>query len=139
VVEYWVSDQCDWLESVDEDSDPTELSRGMTAWQALEQRFKSTFIDSAEKERALLDILKLRMKEGNVERYIADFKRLARLAGMDVDDSFNLKLFARGLPMRLAGSCIDLEHPKTFEQWAKAAQNQQKNRLWWKQRLRHWR
>jgi DNA-binding GntR family transcriptional regulator len=98
MVEWWVQCQDEWLEKV-EDDDPT-------AWQVLEQKFKTDFFDYAGDVIAQQQIRKLRMKDGNGDKYIADFKELARRA----------------------------EDPKTSEQWAKAAQQQQKNWLE-KQRL----
>ena len=121
MVELWVHCQDKWLWKVEDDDDPT------TAWQTLEQNFKTDFFDYAGPEIAQQQILKLRMKDGNVDKYIADFKELARRAGHNADELYNLQLFARGLPRRLADNCIDFENPETFEQWAKAAQQQQKN------------
>jgi hypothetical protein len=120
-VEGWVFLQDEWLEKA-EDDDPT-------AWQTLEQNFRNDFNDYAGPEIAQLAIDKLRMKKGNVDQYIADFERLARRAGYNVDDPSNLRLFAGGLPSQLAESCIGHEDPKTFEQWTKAAQRQQKKWL----------
>lgn len=116
MVEGWCFLQSEWLDKVE---DPT-------AWQELEQKFKKDFVDHAGPELAQQEFRKLRMKDGNVDKYIADFEELARRAGHNVDDPANLQLFAQGLPVRLAENCIKLEDPKAFEQWAKAAQKHQK-------------
>ena len=105
--EWWVTHRCEGLEEVE--ADPT-------AWQTLEQQFKNDFIDYAGPILAQAEILKLRMKEGNVDQYIDDFKELARRGGHNVDDPSNLRPFAQGLPIRLFRSCIDHESPETFEQ-----------------------
>jgi Retrotransposon gag protein len=118
--EWWITHRGEGLEEVE--ADPT-------AWQTLEQQFKNDFIDYAGPILAQAEILKLRMKEGNVDQYIDDFKELARRGGHNVDDPSNLRLFAQGLPIRLFKNCIDHESPETFEQWAKAAQRQQKTWL----------
>ena len=124
-VEWWTLRQDEWLDKVVE-ADP---ATHMTAWQTLEQEFKNAFIDSADRERAQLEIGSLRMKEGNVDRYIAEFKELARRGGYGFDEPANLLLFARGLPKRLAENCIEYEDPETFEEWVKAAQKQQQKWL----------
>ena len=67
------------------------------------------------------------MSGGNIDQYIADFEFLAQHAGIDVNDPTTIRLFSEGMPFSLAKSCIKLEQPKSFEQWAKAAQVQQRN------------
>jgi hypothetical protein len=67
------------------------------------------------------------MKEGKVDEYISTFELLGQRSGMDLDGPSALLMFARGLPQKLAEACIDEENPENFEQWAKAAQRQQRN------------
>ena len=61
-----------------------------------------------------------------VGQYIASFESMGHCAGVDLNDPSNLRTFkfAKGLPRKLAESCIDIEGPETFAQWALAAQNQ---------------
>jgi len=99
----------------------------MTAWDALEQDFRHSFIDYTIHEKAHDDLRKLKMSGGNIDQYIADFKFLAQHAGIDVNNPTAIRLFSEGMPFSLAESCIKLEQPKSFEQWAKAAQAQQRN------------
>ena len=94
----------------------------MTARDALEQDFRHLFIDYTVHEKAHNDLRKLKMSEGNVDQYIADFKFLAQCTGIDVNDPTMIQLFSEGMPFSLAESCIKLEQPKSFEQWAKVAQ-----------------
>jgi hypothetical protein len=119
-VEDWVFLQDLWLEKAEDDP---------TAWQTLEQKFKNDFDDYAGREIAQLQIEKLQMEGDDVDQYIADFERLARRAGYNLNDPASLRVFARGLPNRLAESCMDHEDTETFEQWTKAAQRQQKKWL----------
>jgi len=49
---------------------------------------------------------------------------LGHQAGMDLDEVTALRLFARGLPEKLADACIDLDGPKSFEQWRNSTQRQ---------------
>src|SRR6266403_911390 len=62
-----------------------------------------------------------------IDQYIADFEFLAQRAGIGVNDPTAIRLFSEGMPFSLAKSCIKLEQPKSFKQWAKAAQAQQRN------------
>ena len=120
----WVKYQRKWLAEVQ--ADPSLLPFRMTAWQVLEREFKKAFIDYAEQERAREEIKKLRMKDGNVDQYIAMFRDIAQRAGLNLNDPANIHQFASGMPLKLAESCIDYERPKTFDDWATAAQQHQK-------------
>ncbi len=99
----------------------------MTAWDALKQDFCHSFINYVVHEKAYDDLRKLKMAGGNINQYIVDFKFLAQHAGINVNDPTAIRLFSKGMPFSLAKSCIKLEQPKSFEQWAKAAQVQQRN------------
>ena len=107
-------------------ADPSMLPFRMTAWQVLEREFKKAFIDYAEQKRAREDIKKLWMKDGNIDQYIAMFCDIAHRAGLNLNEPTNIQQFASGMPLKLAESCIDYERPKTFDEWATAAQQHQK-------------
>ncbi len=124
-VEGWCEWQYAWLDKVE--ANPRILSYGMTAWDALEQDFRHSFIDYMVHEKAHDNLRKLKMSRGNVNQYIADFKFLAQRTGIDVNNPTAIRLFSEGMPFSLAESCIKLEQPKSFKQWAKAAQVQQRN------------
>jgi len=119
-VEGWCEWQYTWLDKVE--ANPHILSYGMTAWDTLEQDFRHSFIDYAVHEKAHNDLRKLKMSRGNVNQYIVDFEFLAQHTGIDVNDPTTIRLFSEGMPFSLAESCIKLEQPKSFKQWAKAAQ-----------------
>lgn len=126
-VEGWTERSYEWLDKLQ--AKKTTLPFGMTAWEALKQDFRNAFVDYAEHERAADELKKLRMTEGRIDEYIASFERLAHRANADLNDPLNLCLFARGLPSRLCNTCIDINSPESFEQWAKAAQHHQRNWL----------
>jgi hypothetical protein len=126
-VEGWTQHTYDWLEQVE--ADPSQLPFKMTAWQALEANFKRLFIDYAEHERVQDELRKLKMKDSNVDEYIAAFQLLGHCAGMNLDDPSTLRLFVRGLLKSLADSCIDIDLPENFEQWANTAQQHHHNYL----------
>jgi hypothetical protein len=126
-VEGWTQCTYDWLDQVK--TDPSLLPFKMNAWQALEADFKQYFIDYAEHEWAQDELRKLKMKDSNVDEYIATFQLLGHHAGMNLDNPSTLQLFAWGLPKSLTDSCIDIDSPKNFEQWANAAQWHHRNYL----------
>ena len=75
-VKGWVEQMYNWLDSVDQI--PRLIPPGQNAWQVLKGRFKSTFIDYAENVRAQEELKKLRIKEGNVDKYVATFELLGQ-------------------------------------------------------------
>jgi len=89
----WAERSYDWLDQIK--ADPTMLPPGMTAWQALEDKFRRAFVDYAEVGRVLDELEKLRMTKGRVDEYIAEFERLAHRIGANLDDPTNLRTFAR--------------------------------------------
>jgi hypothetical protein len=65
----------------------------------------------------------LKMKDSNVDEYIAAFQLLSHCMGMNLDDLSVLRLFMHGLLKSLADSCIDIDSPENFEQWANTVQH----------------
>jgi hypothetical protein len=126
-VEGWMQCTYDWLDQVK--ANPSQTPFKMTAWQALEADFKRSFINYAEHEHVQDELRKLKMKDSNVDEYIAAFQLLGHHAGMNLDDPSVLRLFAHRLLKSLANSCIDIDSPENFEQWANAAQCHHRNYL----------
>jgi hypothetical protein len=101
----------------------------MSAWQALEANFKRSFINYMEHKCMQDELRKLKMKDSNVDEYITAFQLLGHHMGMNLDDPSALRLFACGLPKSLADSCIDIDLPENFKQWANVAQCHHQNYL----------
>jgi hypothetical protein len=118
--EGWVRQQDDWLDKVEEDRNLLPWLHN--EWMVMEAEFKKAFIDYAEHERANDELRKLRMKDGNIDAYIARFSQLAYQGGHDKDEPEITRLFAMGLPQALANVCLEQSDPDTFEEWAHAAQ-----------------
>ena len=132
-VEGWVEQMYNWLDTVDQI--PGMIPPGQNAWQVLEGRFKSAFVDYAEDVCAQEELKKLKMKEGNMDEYVATFELLGQRAQGDLNNPFLLTHFAHGLPKALADACIDNESPETFQEWKAAALRQQKN--WMRKQALH--
>jgi len=122
--EGWVDAADRWLRHIVED--PSMIPRRSNAWKELEKCFKEAFSDYAEHERAQDELKKLKMKNDNLDEYLAAFETQALCANIDMNDHTNLQTFALGLPRSLADACIKMENPKTYKQWRATVQRQQK-------------
>jgi len=122
--EGWVDAANRWLHHIVED--PSMIPQRSNAWRELEKRFKEAFSNYAEHERAQDKLKKLKMKNNNLDEYLAAFETQALRANIDMNDHTNLRTFALGLPRSLANACIKMENPKTYEQWRATVQRQQK-------------
>jgi len=96
------------------------------AWKELKKRFKEAFSDYAERKRAQDELKKLKMKNDNLDEYLAAFKTHALCTDIDINDHTNLQTFALRLPRSLADACIKIDNPKTYKQWRATVQCQQK-------------
>jgi hypothetical protein len=126
-VEGWTQWTYDWLDQVE--MDLSLLPFKMNTWQALEANFKWSFVDYAKHKCTQDELRKLKMKDSNVDEYIASFQLLGHHAGMNLDDPSALQLFAQGLPKSLTDSCINIDSPENFKQWANAVQRHHQNYL----------
>ena len=113
-----------WIQLVTHD--PSIIPRRSNIWCELEKKFKESFSDYAERERAQDELKRLKMKGDNLDEYLATFETLGLRAELDPNDPSNLRTFALGLPRSLADACIRMESPETYEQWRVASQRQQK-------------
>jgi len=86
--EGWVDVADRWLCHVIED--PSMIPRQSNAWKELEKRFKEAFSDYAECKRAQDELKKLKMKNDNLDKYLATFETQALHADIDMNDHTNL-------------------------------------------------
>jgi hypothetical protein len=134
-VKLWVQRNTSWLLQVK--GNPDLLPKGKNAWEVLEADFRYSFEDYCGREIAVLKLLKLQMKQGQLDDYIAEFEYLAVRARYGLNELPTAKLFASGLPRKLAEACIGDEFPESFDQWTTAVrhrypvwkQQQAKNRM----------
>jgi hypothetical protein len=92
-------------------------------------------MDYTQQEKAHDQLQKLKMILENIDEYISKFQMLGHQANIDLDEVTALRLFARGLPEKLADTCIDLDSPESFERWRNSAQRQ--HRAWLKKQAIH--
>src|SRR6266566_7472375 len=122
--EGWVEMQDKWLEDVMEDS--SLLPWQMNEWQVMEKEFKKAFMDYARHEKANDELRKLKIKDGNIDAYIARFTQLAHQGGHNVNEPTILTMFSQGLPTQLTHACLDQYDLDSFNEWTVAAQRNHK-------------
>ena len=120
----WVNTTDHWLQHVVDN--PSMIPHQSNAWKELKKQFKEAFSDYAEQERAQDELKKLKMKNDNLDKYLAAFETHALRTDIDMNDHTNLQTFALGLPQSLADACIKMENPETYKQWRAMVQRQQK-------------
>jgi len=86
--EGWVDAADRWLCHVIED--PSMIPRRSNAWKELEKRFKEAFSNYTERERAQDELKKLKMRNDNLDKYLAAFETQALRADIDMNDHTNL-------------------------------------------------
>src|SRR6266699_6994384 len=98
----------------------------MNKWHVMKREFKKAFVDYARHEKANDELQKLKMKDGNIDAYIARFTQLAHQGGHNVNEPTILTMFLQGLPTQLAHACLDQYDPDSFDKWTVAAQRNHK-------------
>ena len=123
----WANRASKWLKDV---CDRREVPPfGFDVWQVTERKFKDVFTDYADADRAHQELLKLCMKDGRLDEYVATFQDLVTRAGLDQNSPNTLQTFAQGLQGTLATTCIMQDSPENFPQWVQSAQQQHRNWL----------
>jgi len=92
----WVNMAFNWLKEIEDD--PSLIDRFSNPWKMMEEKFKISFTDYAERERAQDQLGKLKMTGDNLNKYLAAFETLGNRAELNSDDLSNLRTFAQGLP-----------------------------------------
>jgi hypothetical protein len=118
----WVLQQDEWLDKIME-GDET-LPYHMNEWDVIQAEFKKAYTDYAAIERSNSELRALKMKDGDVDTYIAQFKMLANKGKHNLDEPELHRLFMMGMPQTLLATCLQLHNPHMFEEWTTAAQYQ---------------
>lgn len=123
----WADRASQWMVKI---RDGTEsLPFGYDMWQLTEREFRDAFTDYADADTAHSELMKLCMKEGRLDDYVAEFQDLATRAGLELNGPGTLRMFAQGLPNSLASKCIEHDSPDNFPQWVQSSQRHHKNWL----------
>jgi hypothetical protein len=99
-------------------------------WTSIEGAFRRQFADTLEMERAQNRLRQgICMKEGKIDEYVAEFDTLVAQAGYKADDAQTPEKFISGLPASLYETIYQLDNPKTYEAWRRAAIKRQEKWL----------
>ena len=128
LVRVWVVAACRWL--VNEVTNFGVDQYDPYLWESIEGAFRRQFADTLEKERAQMQLRQgFKMKDGNIDEYVAKFNLLVDQAGYRADDPQTLEKFINGLPASLYETVYQLDDPKTYEEWRRAAIKRQEKWL----------
>ena len=128
LVRVWVVAACRWL--VNEVTNFGVDQYDPYLWASIEGAFRRQFADTLEKERAQMQLRQgFRMRNGNIDEYVAKFDLLVDQAGYRADDPQTLEKFINGLPASLYETVYQLDDPQTYEAWRKAAVKRQEQWL----------
>ena len=91
--------------------------------------FNTVFMDTMSLQKAKAEFCNITMGKGKLDTYIAKFKRLAHLAGYDLQDQMVLDRFSSGLNSGLYIAIINNKEPRNWIEWVRAAQKYQQKYL----------
>ena len=116
----WKRSAENWILSIPAPSTPNR-----TIYDDFEEEFIKSWTDTNEPYRAAATLDSLRMKNENVDEYIAVFAELARKALYHEDDPAVLEKFKLGLPLNLLEPCMHHDDPRSWEAWTRSAHARQ--------------
>jgi len=132
-VQNWVMRQILWLHN--ETGAGGVLPTNEWLWRETLRTFEHAFINTMTEARARSELSKLKMTGGDIDGFIAKFKRLAHDANYTLDEPTVLDKFIKGLPMKLAEGCLNQDNPETWQEWADSTRKHQGVYLKWHQIL----
>ena len=96
-------------------------------WAEFETAFTDGFTDLHKITKATTTLQNLRMRTGDLDAYVSQFRSLAHKAGYDLDTPSTIQTFLKGLPPML-GWRIIRQHPEAdnFNKYLGAAQSESK-------------
>ena len=89
--------------------------------------FNMAFTDTMSMQKAKAEFHSLKMERGKLDTYIANFERLTRLAGYNLQDQMVLDRFGSSLNPGLFTSIINNTDPHTWLDWTRVAQSTNKS------------
>ena len=125
-IQEWASSQVSWLGSqllVGAGRNEEHL------YDTVMDSFNMAFTDTMSMQKAKAEFRSLKMERGELDTYVAEFERLARLAGYNLQDQMVLDQFGSGLNPGLFTSIINNTDPCTWLDWTRAVQKYQQKYL----------
>ena len=126
LVDDWKDDQIDELvEKVSRAANPIGRDEDRL-WDEFVTAFDSAFTDSTQKQKAHAAIQQIKMRQDDLDGYVATFKHLAKESGYALDAEGTIHLFARGLKPGLLDAILHRDtQPNTMDEWVTQAQTEQ--------------
>jgi hypothetical protein len=126
-VDSWITLQMRWLRTITMRQHNPIAPQDERIWALFKAEFLWSFTDMAKEQNTYKKLVTLKMTGGDLDTYIADFKKLAQDVGYHLNEKGAIILFRRGLPLRLHKAVVDKVHPapQTIQQWQDAAGEQQ--------------
>ena len=111
---------------MDSDVDDSLLKDYKGHWNSFRKAFNNTYTDLAKGVNVEKELQQLHMREGDVDTYVATFKKLLRLAQYSETEHGAVTMFKKGLPHSLAITIIrnTATIPTTLEGWITATREQ---------------
>ena len=91
--------------------------------------FNTAFTDTMSLQKAKAEFRTIKMEKGELDAYIAKFKRLTCLAGYNLQDQMALDRFGNRLNSGLYVAIVNNEDPRNWTEWTQAAQKYQQKYL----------
>jgi hypothetical protein len=126
LVEDWVN-ACDIELERRTDSTKTGSVRedNEVLWNEFEISFKAAWTDTAKTQSAYSQLMKLQMKDLDIDTYNATFARLANAAGWEADAKGTIDRYRSGLREAIQRRIINRDSmPDTMEEWQVAARKE---------------
>ena len=83
--------------------------------------FTRHFANTLERERAQAELKRgIKMKDGDIDAYVANFEQLAQKAGYRLDTPQTIDIFTDGLPQELYAKVYQFNKPRNYEEWKNA-------------------
>jgi hypothetical protein len=95
-------------------------------WNDFRATFEAAYTDTTRQQKAYQQLHQYKMKNSDLDNYIAHFNHLANRAGYSRDAAATIDLFAKGLDRGLLHSILGRDTvPTTMEEWERAARREQ--------------
>ena len=116
----WKRSAENWILSI-----PAPSAPNRTVYEDFKEEFIESWTDTNEPYCAATELNKLRMKNENINEYIAQFAKLARKALYHEDDPVVLEKFKDGLLLELLKPCMHHNNPRSWDAWMRSARARQ--------------
>ena len=128
LVKTWVLSTMEWLHKMMDDHGWAQTDGRL--YREIKLDFRQAFTDTLEGEHAKAILWGgIRMKDGDINTYVAQFDTSVAQAGYDLDNPQTIEKFMNGLPTALWETVYTMDDPTMYEEWWAATMKRQKKWL----------